>query len=379
MPDSAVTYSPLLTSLYANIHINNDTAFGTIVDVDSLLGTHMLITVSPKEGWLLDTCHAYTYSYKGRSEQYMVHNENTLALYANPYDDSIAVDVRYIGVSHTLNYSESAATRVGSMTLIVNNDTICDNGLSMPHTLRYGDYVQIRPEREHLGLRVPKQLQVTTASGIPVEVTVFEQYDGHDNYTYYYAFSMPNEDVNAVATYGYLNDNLITLRVINDEGADKVSVWSSRGLKIDTKVLTTTGYKIDAEQLVWVGLPIDTLNPVDSIRLRILDNGVYTYPLVEHHLFLYSNPADTDPTQPIMPPIPSLRHSFRMPATATEVLLEIKHKNTNYRFEAETMDLHQLYDMEDGRIYTPLGVYMGTDPTMLGHGIYIRNGKKFIK
>lgn len=382
MPARATNYYPHLCPVKARIALHNNDSCGIVTSLSDQLGTHVRIAVLPNEGWLLDTCYATAYSYRGGRTVPLVQTDNQLVFYADPTEDSIAVDVRYLGTPHILSYNESESLREASMTLYINGDSVGnDGGVSLGQTVHYGDRIMLRPERSKLNpLRVPKQVEVTTQSGHPITTEFIERYTGHDDYEYFYSFSMPNEDVQVTSTYGLLNDQLVRLRVICDSGADSIRVFSNRGTMLNSEALATTGYMVDAEQLVWVHISTDSLNPIDSIRLRIQDEqDNYSYQEINRQMFVYADPTDTIPTDTTKAPIVCLRHVFRMPASGQEVLLEVKHLLSNYAFEGETTDLRQLREVEDGRIYTPLGIYMGTNPAILGRGIYIRNGKKFLK
>lgn len=382
MPARATNYYPHLRPVKARIALHNNDSCGIVTSLSDQLGTHVRIAVQPNEGWLLDTCYATAYSYRGGRVVPLVQTDNQLVFYADPTEDSIAVDVRYLGTPHILSYNESESLREASMTLYINGDSVGnDGGVSLGQTVHYGDRIMLRPERSKLNpLRVPKQVEVTTQSGHPITTEFIERYTGHDEYEYFYSFTMPNEDVHVTATYGLLNDQLVRLRVICDSGADSIRVFSNRGTMLNSEALATTGYMVDAEQLVWVHISTDSLNPIDSIRLRIQDEqDNYSYQEINRQMFVYADPTDTIPTDTTKAPIVCLRHVFRMPASGQEVLLEVKHLLSNYAFEGETTDLRQLREVEDGRIYTPLGIYMGTNPAILGRGIYIRNGKKFLK
>lgn len=382
MPARATNYYPHLCPVKARIALHNNDSCGIVTSLSDQLGTHVRIAVLPKEGWLLDTCYATAYSYRGGRTVPLIQTDNQLVFYADPAEDSIAVDVRYLGTPHILSYNESESLREASMTLYINGDSVGnDGGVSLGQTVHYGDRIMLRPERSKLNpLRVPKQVEVTTLSCHPITIEFIERYTGHDEYEYFYSFTMPNEDIQVTATYGLLNDQLVRLRVICDSGADSIRVFSNRGTMLNSEALATTGYMVDAEQLVWVHISTDSLNPIDSIRLRIQDEqDNYSYQEINRQMFVYADPTDTIPTDTTKAPIVCLRHVFRMPASGQEVLLEVKHLLSNYAFEGETTDLRQLREVEDGRIYTPLGIYMGTNPAILGRGIYIRNGKKFLK
>lgn len=378
MPDHAVAFAPILRPLAANVTFDNDEDNGTVSFVANQLGTHMQFTVTPNEGWLVDSCDVLAFSYRGYRSIQTVQENNRFAFYANPEDDSIAVRVHYLGVPHALSYTEASGIRQASMTLWVNGDSVSnDGGLDIRQTVRQGDYVMVRPERAENN-EVAKQVEVKTVSGTVVPVEFVEQYNGHDQYEYYYTFTMPNEDVRVEADYGLLNDHLVKLRVVCDEGPDSVQVWSNRGLLLNSQTLMTTGYMVDAEQQVWLHIALE--GDIDSIRLRYKEqDGSYSYHEVDRHMYVYTNPVDTVVKDTTVAPVVCLRHMFRMPAAAQEVLLEIKHKNNDYVFEGEETDLRQMSEIEDGRIYNMMGVYMGTNPALLGRGVYIRNGKKFTK
>jgi len=382
MPSHDVTYVPHLDTISAALMIINNDWLGTIKRTPKWLGTNIDIEVEPVEGYELDSSYVFYTTSLGYDYQAMAQTaDNKFTLYATPNVDSAIVWIRYRGIKHQMDYSESTPSlRYGSMTWFVNGDSIGnDLGLSGSHEVRTGDLIWIRPEPASIGSNVCKSIQVTTLSGDTITTVFEEDYDALNRYDMHYSFVMPNEDVQVVTTYGTLSDELTTLRVLCDTG--RVSVYSTRGRLLENKILADKGYKVDAGQLVWIEIENDTTLPgIDSVRLRYYDGSECTYEPIESLLFIKTmQPLDQPIDTTIMPKL-FPKFMFRIPSFLKGVTVEIHHVGSNMMWEKDPTGIIEQREtwVDPKAIYDVYGRYWGTQPEQLPNGVYIRGGKKMI-
>lgn len=379
MPPAMLSLQPILEQIDAHISYTNEDRYGTVTQAKTWLGTNMVFSVVPKDGWELDSCFATFYGMGQEPKTTKIDQSgNDLILYGSPEYDSIAVRVNYRGVVQTLTYTESTANRSSTMTLYISGDSITnDGGINMKHSIRNGQTVGISPLPTSDGLHATSVV-VRTKSGKEIPTKFVESYDERNHYVHYYQFDMPNEEVNVVATYKPLADHPINLRIRSYLPA---RVYCNRGELLDSTYLFSTGYMVEAGELIWIETPLDSLHEIDSIQIsyREGDSGYKFLPMERKMFVTKDHPITKEDT--VFTPIVHVRYSYRVPDISNELLIEFKYKGSNFRFESEMCDglLIPCADPRKRGIYTPMGIYMGEDLDRLPKGLYIVNGKKILK